>query len=127
MFNNSGVNVIGYGAGKQILANVGVQVAVGVLVDDAAGSNVGTKKIVEAGTPLKGDLEDLNTAFVAADDTNGATGVLLHDLDVTGGDNNGTLLIFGFVNTNRLSDDVKDLLTDDVKGALDGKVTFLAM
>jgi hypothetical protein len=52
--------------------------------------------------------------------------VLLHDVDVTDGNVNGTVLIFGFVNTNRLESDVQAKITSAVKTALDAKVTFIA-
>ena len=54
-----------------------------------------------------------------------AVGVLLHDVDCTAGDNNGTLLIFGFVDLNKLDTATAARITAPVKAALSGKVTFL--
>lgn len=54
-----------------------------------------------------------------------ANGIILHDVDVTTGNANATLLIFGFVNTNRLDTDVAIKITPAVKTALNAKVTFL--
>lgn len=51
------------------------------------------------GTAVEGD--QIAVVFTAAYET-APVGVLLHDVDVTAGSNNGTLLIFGFVNINRL-------------------------
>ena len=47
-----------------------------------------------------------------------AVGVLLHDADVTAGNQNATCLIFGFVNLNRLESATQALVTADVKAAL---------
>lgn len=124
MFNNDGIKIVRAGAPTQILANVEFQFSMGVVVSDA-GVTAGTdgRKIVKAGTPLSGDLDDRTTAFTTTGD---AVGVLLHDVDVTEGAKNGTLLIFGFVNTNRLDDATKALITTAVKEALEAKVTFIA-
>lgn len=111
---------------NQILFYTDPQVSVGVVVDDAASVTENGRKVVKAGTPLSGDLAARNTAFVkAADTTNPATGVLLHDVDVTDGDNNGTLLVFGFVNLERLDTATAALITEKRKTELAGKVTFL--
>ena len=111
---------------NQILFCTDPQVSVGVIVDNTAFVTENGRKIVKAGTPLSGDLTARNTAFVkAVDTTNPATGILLHDVDVTDGDNNGTLLIFGFVNLERLDTTTAALITDTRKTELSGKVTFL--
>lgn len=57
--------------------------------------------------------------------TSSAVGILLHDVDITEGNANGSLLIWGFVNLNRLESDTQALVTPGVKSALSGKVTFL--
>lgn len=111
---------------NQILFCTDPQVSVGVIVDNTASVTENGRKIVKAGTPLSGDLTARNTAFVkAVDTTNPATGILLHDVDITDGDNNGTLLIFGFVNLERLDTTTAALITDTRKTELSGKVTFL--
>ena len=102
------------GANKtQILANIELQMSIGIRVS-ATGitANAEGKKIVKAGTPMAGNIAARLTGFTAlktAGTVTGVAGVLLHDCDVTAGDNNGTLLIFGFVNTNRLEADIKPL------------------
>lgn len=119
-FNNthhlSGVRKQEYAHRPQILANVEHQWSVGIVVNKSAGTTVGNRTIVKAGTPLTGDINNRTTAFTKA--TSSAVGVLLHDVDVTDGNNNGTLLMFGFVNTNRLDSDVKTLLTDTLKDTM---------
>lgn len=113
---------------KQILFMTQPYAAVGVIVGDSdveAGED--GRKIIKAGTPLAGDLTARETAFTAV--TSGqeskAVGVAVHDVDVTDGENNATLLIFGFVNLDNLDADVVSLITEQVKTALSGKVTFL--
>ena len=114
---------------NQILFNTDPQVSVGVLVSNS-GISAGAdgKKIVKAGTPLTGSLEARGTAFTKASTTEGvsnAVGILLHDVDVTAGAENGTLLIFGFVDLNKVDTTTAALVTSEVKTALKGGVTFL--
>lgn len=130
MFNQSGVTVTKGAAPVQILANVELQFSMGVVVNQSAGTDDGKgKKIVKAGTPLTGNLDLRLTAFTAATEAEAtgsdAVGVLLHDVDVTKGNANGTLLLFGFVNTNRLDSTVKGKITDAVKKALTS-IRFIA-
>lgn len=104
MLNQSGITRQTYGAPKQILANVQLQSSVGCTVPQSLGVDVDGKKIAKAGTPVTIDLLNINTPVVAA--TTDANAVLLHDVDVTKGNANGTALIFGFVNLNRVESDV---------------------
>lgn len=126
MFNKSGFTKTVGAAPVQILANVDLQHSMGVVVaqgDVAVDAN--GKKIIKAGTPMTGNLNARTTAFTKASGAD-AVGVLLHDVDVTAGNANGTLLIFGFVNTNRLDSATQALITAEVKSALKGGVTFIA-
>lgn len=114
---------------NQILFCTDPQVSVGILVSNS-GISAGAdgKKIVKAGTPMTGSLEARGTAFTKASTTEGvsnAVGVLLHDVDVTAGAENGTLLIFGFVDLNKVDTTTAALATSEVKTALKGGVTFL--
>lgn len=123
MLNQTGVRKETYGNTNQILFAVEHQVSMGVVVSKALGVAEGTKKVVKAGTPLTGNLDARTTAFTAATagsstEASNAVGVLLHDVDVTAGDANGTLLLFGFVNTNRIDATTKEKLTDIVKAAM---------
>lgn len=113
MLNRSGVTKTTATAPTQILADVDNQFAVGCIVPSTMQStaNDGSRKIVKAGTPLKIDLSNLQTP-AAAPTTNPAAAsgetasdmnaVLLHDVDVTAGNANGSALVFGFVNINRI-------------------------
>lgn len=123
MFNNTGIKKESFGSGTQILFAVEHQVSMGVVVDQTVGQAVGSKKIAKAGTPLTGSLDARETAFTEASAgssgvASNAVGVLLHDVDVTDGDNNGAILLFGFVNTNRIDSTTKGKLTEYVKAAL---------
>ena len=126
MLNKSGIKKTTYGGPVQILFNVQNQMSVGIRVDDAYSVTRDGRKIVPAGTPLSGDLTARTTACVkAVDTTHPATGVLLHDVDVTEGDANGTLLIWGFVDLNKVDSATAALITATRKTELAGKVTFL--
>ena len=126
MLNRSGVTKTSYAAPKQILANVDLQASVGCIVPQSIGATVGTKKIAKAGTPIKINLMNLQTPATKADGTTALNAVLLHDVDVTTGSANGTALIFGFVNVNRVDTDVAAAITAAVAitGSTD-KITFM--
>lgn len=131
MLNNTGITKVTGAAPVQILFNVQNQMSVSIVVDDAYSVTRDGKKIVPAGTPLSGDLTARDTAFVkakdataAGNDGKAATGVLLHDVDVTNGDNNGTLLIWGFVDLNKLDSTTAALITATRKSEMKN-ITFL--
>lgn len=126
MLNRSGITNTSMAVTKQILANVDLQSSVGCIVPQTLGVVVGSKKIAKAGTPIKIDLMNLQTAAIKADGTTPLNAVLLHDVDVTAGNANGTALIFGFVNVNRVDSDVATAITTAV--AADGvsqMITFM--
>lgn len=127
MLNQTGIKKNSYVSTNQILFNTDPFVAVSIIVDDALGvtDSATGRKIVKAGTPLTGDLTARETVFGEvneASDTlpSDAKGILLHDVDVTTGDANGTLLIFGFVNVDRIDKTVMAKNNDYVKEALKG-------
>lgn len=131
MLNRTGIKKEVGGAPTQILFNVQNQMSVSVKVATSAGVVDGNKTIVKAGTPLNGDLTNRASAFTAAVaggegvTAKPAVGILLHDVDVTDGAANGSLLIWGFVNLNRLDTGTQAKITADVKTALKGSVWFL--
>src|SRR5574344_1226414 len=150
MLNKSGITKTTLTAPTQILANVELQASVGCVVAKSAGVTVGSKTIVKAGTPVTGSLDALTTAFTAAVTTeatdgtlvvpsgggtvvlptaasSNAVGIILHDVDVTDGAANATLLIYGFVNKNRIDATTKAKITTEVVNALAGKITFLTV
>ena len=81
MLNRSGISKTTLTATRQILANVELQSSVGCIVPKALGVAVGSKTIAKAGTPIKIDLMNLQTAAVKADGTTALNAVLLHDVD----------------------------------------------
>lgn len=127
MFNRPGIKKETLAAPQQILFNVQNQMSVPILVDKSMASvTVDGRKVVKAGTPLNGDLAARGTAFkAAADSTAPAVGVLLHDVDITDNNANGTLLIWGFVNLDRLDSATAGLITATRKTELAGQIWFL--
>ena len=111
MLNRDGIHKTTLTAPKQILANVGLQSSVGCIVPQSLGVAVGTQKLAKAGTPIRVDLLNLQSPAVKADGTTALNAVLLHDVDVTNGNANGTALVFGFVNVNRVDADVQAAIT----------------
>lgn len=87
-----------------------------------APATLATYGIEVTGTAVAGDT--ITVVFTAAYET-APVGVLLHDVDVTAGSNNGTLLIFGFVNINRLDTTTAAALLA-VESDLAGKVYVCA-
>lgn len=127
MLNRPGIKKETLAAPQQILFNVQNQMSVSILVDKSMASvTVDGRKVVKAGTPLSGDLTARGTAFkAAADSTAPAVGVLLHDVDITDNNANGTLLIWGFVNLDRLDSATAALITATRKTELAGRIWFL--
>ena len=89
-------------------------------VADSAGSAPVVTK-----TATTGAIGSVTAGTTPVDGVSNAVGVLVHDVDVTAGNNNATLLIFGFVNLDRLDDATAALITTSVKTALSGKITFI--
>ena len=126
MLNRSGISKSTYASTKQILANVELQSSVGCVVPQLLGVEVGTKKIAKAGTPIKVNLMNRGVVVEKADGTTAMNAVLLHDVDVTAGNANGTALVFGFVNVNRVDSDVAQAITTALSAADASKlITFM--
>lgn len=128
MLNKSGIAKQTLTAPRQILANVELQCSIGCIVKQDVGATVGTKKIAKAGTPVKVDFSNVSTPVEKADGTTPMNAVLLHDVDVTAGNANGTALIFGFVNVNRVEEDVASAIAT-AQGATDASklLTFVKL
>lgn len=80
------------------------------LGDDTVTLN--TYGITVTGTVANND--EIQVVFTASGTVN-ANAVLLHNVNVTDGTKNGTALLFGFVNYNRLEADVQALVTPGTK------------
>lgn len=86
----------------------------GVTADDTG------NKVIKAGTPVGAAtsyLTDATTQLSVASDST-AQGVVLHDVNVTAGNVSTAVVFRGDVYADALDDDVKALLTSDVKKAL---------
>ena len=66
MLNRDGIVKTSYAAPKQILANVDLQAAVGCIVPQSIGVDVGAKKIAKAGTPIIVNFGNLQADVAAA-------------------------------------------------------------
>lgn len=119
MLNRDGITKTSYGATQQILANVELQSSVGCIVPSSLVSTADAngKKIAKAGTPININLESrqspVSAPAAAGNDTPAVpmNAVLLHDVDVTSGNANGTALIFGFVDLNKIDTTTQSALT----------------
>lgn len=89
---------------NQILANTNLQFSVGCIVPQ----NLGNSK---AGTPICVNLNGINAVCKKVDNKETfANAVLLHDVDLSHGQTNGTALIFGFVDLNKVDTTTQNLL-----------------
>jgi hypothetical protein len=129
MFNQTGITTTKGLATRQILANTELQFSVGVIVaNTGVTANADGKKIIPAGTAIGGTTSALASRQTALTVTNtagtGATsqGLLLHDVDVTAGNANATMLVFGFVDISKIETAAKPVA--EVKTALP-KITFI--
>lgn len=102
-----------YGAPEKhiLIANDSYMVTLPAIIKDT-GVNAGTdgRKVVKAGTPLYGDIEKRDTGFTISGAGNPVC-ILMHDVDVTAGDENGTIVIAGCVDLLKLDDSVKTAIS----------------
>lgn len=94
---------------KQIMLADNLQTELAGKVADTGVNAVGGKKIVKAGTPVYGDLKKRNTAFTISGSGN-PVGIILHDVDVTEGTNNVSVVVRGTVDLEKVESDVAALL-----------------
>lgn len=118
-----------YDTPKSILIAPELAYSIPVIVGNtgvSAGSD--GRKIIKAGTAIGGDtsvLTNRQTVLkVTNDSTNGSKsqGIILHDVDVTDGDANATMLVFGFVDLNKIETTAQPVT--EAKTALT-KITFM--
>lgn len=92
---------------KDVLLNPDNAFEIGVQVGDTGVTAVDGKKIIPAGTPVGGTVSVLktrNTVLTVANSSEAgknAQGVLRHDVDVTDGTANGTLIVRGEVDSSK--------------------------
>ena len=104
-----------------------VGMAVTIAADGVVANSDG-KKIVPAGTILgtAGASPILSDQTMKAKDVNNSTdaakaeGILFHDVDVTYGDAQGTMILHGFIDLNKITAPQAGCVT-----ALAGRITFI--
>ena len=125
MLNQTGIKKTSATTRKTILIAPELAFSLSCKVTNAGvEANEDGKKIVKAGTPLVGNIEERDTAFSVAGSGDTPCGILLHDVDVTAGTANAQFVIFGFVDATKLEDSVTAVLTTEMKGKLP-KITFI--
>lgn len=106
MLNQTGVTTGSYAAPeKNILVDEMNSTAMSVVVSNAGvTADSEGKKIIKAGTPVYGSLRARNTAFTVSSSAQGAkpSGVILHDVDVTAGNANSQVVIFGTIDVSKV-------------------------
>lgn len=111
-----------YGNVNQILADPSLQFSVGCIIPQ----NLGNSK---AGTPINVDLTNLTQPAHKPDgSTIQANAVLLHDVDLSHGQANGTALLFGFVNLSRIDPTTEALIKSNYTSTdMVGGVKFIKL
>lgn len=115
-----------FGGTKQIRAFSDNHVEFGGIISDAGVTADPTtgRKIIPLGTVVGGteSFLDNEQAVLSINSDATAQGVLEHEVDVTAGPADGTVFVEGYINLNRLPDEVT--ISDDAKKALT-KITFV--
>ena len=111
---------------KDVLLAPHVSFEIGVQVSNTGVSNdENGRKIIPAGTPIGGTTNALSTRNAILQVTNtsstgaNAQGVLRYDVDVTNGNANATMVVFGFIDESKCPS-----IDTTVKSAL-GRITFV--
>ena len=99
-----------YGNRKEILIAPELAFSIGCVVSGAEIEAVNGRKILKAGTPVGGADVLTNRQAVLSKNTEAPVGIVLHDVDVTDGDENATLVLKGQVDLLKLDEDVKTLV-----------------
>lgn len=110
-----------YANKKEILIAPELAFSIGCLVNGTGVTAVNGKKIIKAGTPVGGATDVLTNrqTVLSKVNDNTAQGIVLHDVDVTDGDANATLVLKGAVDLYKLDSDVAELITSAVKTKLE--------
>ena len=113
MLNQTGVTTGSYAAPeKNILVDEMNSTAVSVVVSNAGvTADSEGKKIIKAGTPVYGSLRARNTAFTVSGSAGAKpSGVILHNVDVTAGNANSQVVIFGTIDVSKVDSAVATAL-----------------
>lgn len=122
MLNKHMITKDSYGNVNQILVDPSLQFSVGCIIPQ----NLGNSK---AGTPINIDLTNLaHPANKPDGSTIQANAVLLHDVDLSHGQTNGTALLFGFVNLSRIDPTTEALIKSNYTSTdMVGGVKFIKL
>lgn len=126
MLNQSGITSVKGMTKKSIVIDNKLMFATSCMIADTGVLAGGDgKKIVKAGTPLKGDLTNRATALkVATAAEDAVVGIAEFDVDVTNGNANGACIVFGFIDESKLDSDVVEKITTVTKAKLP-LITFI--
>ena len=116
-----------FGNDKQILIAPEVAVEIGCIVTNTGvDADANGKKILKAGTPVGGATSVLMNRQTVLTKQNGANaqGILLHDVDVTAGEENATLVIEGVIDYEKVDTAVQALYTAAALAAMP-KITIM--
>lgn len=107
MLNQTGITRVAGTTRKTILIAPELAFSLSCMVENT-GVSAGEdgRKVVKAGTPVSGNLQERDTAFKVAGEEETPVGIILHDVDVTKGTANSQVVIFGFVDISKLEEDV---------------------
>ena len=107
MLNQTGITRVAGTTRKTILIAPELAFSLSCMVENT-GVTAGDdgRKVVKAGTPVSGNLQERDTAFKVAGEEDTPVGIILHDVDVTKGTANSQVVIFGFVDISKLEEDV---------------------
>lgn len=107
MLNQTGITRVAGTTRKTILIAPELAFSLSCMVENT-GVSAGEdgRKVVKAGTPVSGNLQERDTAFKVAGEEDTPVGIILHDVDVTKGTANSQVVIFGFVDISKLEESV---------------------
>lgn len=124
MLNQTGITRVAGTTRKTILIAPELAFSLSCMVENT-GVTAGEdgRKVVKAGTPVSGNLQERDTAFKVAGEEDTPVGIILHDVDVTKGTANSQVVIFGFVDISKLDSDVAAIVASMEKKL--PKITFV--
>lgn len=103
-----------YGAPEKhiLIANDSYMVTLpGIIKATGVSAGADGRKVVKAGTPVYGDIEKRDTGFTVSAESGNPVAVVMHDVDVTAGDENGTIVIAGCVDLLKLDASVRTAIS----------------